>query len=484
MLFIPIFNADGHERFGPFNRITQDGPREMGWRTTAQNLNLNRDFYKADTPEMQAWLHLWNAWQPHLLIDTHATDGADYQYPVTYGLELHGNLDAELTAWTRGYLDVLERGLGAQGLPIAPYVTFRRWHDPRSGLREWVAGPRYSQGYAAIRNRVGLLVETHMLKPYPVRVAAVRAILDHTLTHLASAAGAPLHALSAAADARAATLAARGEPLPLSWDAGTDSVMVDFLGVRYEQRTSEISGGEYFVYHSDQPDTFRIPYFNAPRPDALATLPAAYLVPPQWTDVIERLRWHGVHLERLTAPVELTVQTWRLQDVTWQERPYEGRHPLRYTAEPVTVTREFPAGTVVVRCDQPAARAIAHGLEPAAPDAFVRWGFFDAVMTRTEYVESYVIERMMAEMVAEDPGLLDDLAAAQAADPQLATSPWAIRDWFYRRTPYYDQEAFLVPVARVEGAAARADLPRRVDLAPAGVHVGGDGGAVERGFAP
>jgi hypothetical protein len=459
VLFIPIFNVDGHERFGPYNRINQDGPREMGWRTTAQNLNLNRDFLKADAPEMRAWLRLWNTWRPHMLVDTHATNGADYQYPVTYGLELHGNLDPGLTAWTADYLARLEAGLGAQGIPIAPYVTFRRWHDPRSGLRQWVAGPRYSQGYAAVRNRPGLLVETHMLKPYPVRVAATRAILELTLAHLADHRAA-LRALADAADARTASLAGRGEPVPLDFATGPDSVMVDFLGVRYEQVTSELSGGEYFVYHADEPETLRVPFFDQPVVTAAASLPAAYLVPPAWTAVLERLRWHAIRFDRLAAPAEVTVRGWRLEDVRWADRPYEGRHRVEFTAVPGDEVRTFPAGTAVVTTDQPGARVIAHALEPAAPDALLRWGFFDAVLTRVEYVESYVIERMMAEMVRDDPDLRAEFEAARAADADLAGDPWAIRQWFYRRTPYHDSRAFVYPVARIDDAAILATLPR------------------------
>jgi len=457
VLFIPIFNVDGHERFGPYNRINQDGPREMGWRVTAQNLNLNRDFYKADAPEMRAWLRLWNAWQPHFLIDTHATDGADYQYPVTYGLELHGNLDPGLTGWLAGYRGRLADALAAAGMPMAPYVTFRDWHDPRSGLRQWVAGPRYSQGYAAIRNRPGLLVETHMLKPYPVRVAATRAILDQTLADLADQA-AVLRERVAAADRAAAGLAARGEPIPLAWQDGPDSVMVDFLGVAYEEVTSEISGGRYFVYHGDRPDTFRVPFFDSPQVARAVTLPAAYLVPPQWQDVIDRLALHGVRIARLARDTEVTVQTWRLEDVRWRGRPYEGRHPLEYRAVPLAEARVFPAGTAVIDCAQPMARAIAHGLEPAAPDALLRWGFFDAVLQRVEYVESYVIEAMMARMVREDPQLLVELEARKAADPAFASDPWAIRNWFYERTPYHDDRAFVYPVGRLETAADLARL--------------------------
>ena len=182
ILFIPILNTDGHERFGHYNRINQNGPDEMGWRTTAQNLNMNRDFVKADAPEMQAWLKLYNAWLPEFFVDCHVTDGADFQYTMTYALETKGNLEKDLSDWTSKVCETfLVDEMKKSGFPVFPYVQFRNWHDPRSGLTLGVAPPMLSQGYSAVQNRPGLLIETHMLKPYKVRVNSTYTMLVHTL---------------------------------------------------------------------------------------------------------------------------------------------------------------------------------------------------------------------------------------------------------------------------------------------------------------
>lgn len=182
ILFIPIVNVDGHERFGKYTRINQNGPTECGWRTTAQNYNLNRDFMKADAPETQAWLQLYNEWLPDFFVDCHVTDGADYQYALTYAMEVYGNMSPELTKWTNeNYISKVEKMMKADSFPITPYVQFRNWHDPRSGLISWVAPPMLSQGYAAIQNRPGLLIESHMLKDYKTRVTATYEMLKNTL---------------------------------------------------------------------------------------------------------------------------------------------------------------------------------------------------------------------------------------------------------------------------------------------------------------
>jgi hypothetical protein len=456
-LFIPIFNVDGHERFGPYGRINQNGPREMGWRTTASNLNLNRDYLKADTPEMQAWLALWNAWSPDFFIDAHSTDGADYQYALTYSLETRGNLDPDLTAWVKAYESAMHEQLEADGWPMFPYVTFKEWHDPKSGLRTWVAGPRFSQGYAAVRNRPGLLIETHMLKDYPTRVEATIALVGRTLAWVESRHD-ELAALNAAADRRTASPEFRAEPFPLRFTSTEASRPVPFRGVAYRETTSAVTGGAYMVF-SGTPETWELDWYDEVQPEVTARLPEAYLVPPEWTDVIARLRWHGVAVKRLAEPVVIEARTWRLVDPQWRSEPYEGRHPVTCTAEPLVESRTWPAGTVVVDMNQPAARAAAHLLEPQGPDALVQWGFFDPIFTRTEYVESYVIERMIPGLLEQHPEWAAELEALKADDPDFAANPWAIRDWFYRRTPYYDSRVGIYPVGCVDSRAALAALP-------------------------
>jgi hypothetical protein len=451
LLFIPIFNVDGHERFSPFGRINQNGPEEMGWRVTAGNLNLNRDYLKADAPEMRAWLGLFNTWLPDFFIDVHSTDGADYQYALTYAVETHGNLDPELTAWVRRYETAMHGRMADDGFPMFPYVAFRNWHDPRSGLRTWVAGPRFSQGYTALQNRPGLLIETHMLKDYATRGAAADALVRGTLAWVSDEAVA-LRKLTAAADARTAGAAFRAEPFPLRFAARENPRMVDFEGVEYEMLTSEVTGGEY-VRFSDTPATFTVESWDDMAPTVTARLPEAYLVPPAWGEVIARLDRHGVTYRRLAAPAELEVRTWRFSEAEWQQQPYEGRHPVTFTAEPLTETRVFPAGTVVVDMNQRTARVAAHLLEPEGPDALVQWGFFDPVFARVEYVESYVIEAMIPQLLADNPGWVAELEERKAADPEFAADPWAIRYWFYERTPWYDQRVGIYPVGLLDDRA-------------------------------
>lgn len=448
LLFIPIFNVDGHERFGPYGRINQNGPDEMGWRVTSTNQNLNRDFLKADTVEMRHWLKMYQQWQPDFLIDIHSTDGADYQYAITYGLETHGNMDPGLTDWTIVYSDAMNAAMIDADFPMAPYVSFRQWHDPRSGLATWAAGPRFSQGYAAIQNRPGLLIETHMLKDYPTRVDAAYQLVWETMKHL-NLEAAELRKLNLEADVCTASPAFRQEPFALSLKLTDNHRPFEFLGVSYEKVKSDITGGDWFRF-SDNPETMMIEMYDDMEPNQTAQLPEAYLVPPQWTAIIDRLEMHGIQFHRLAEPTEVEVRSWRLKDPKWREKPYEGHHPVSFEMDPILEKRVFPAGTAVVDMNQRGARVAAHLLEPLGPDSMVRWGYLDAIFERVEYVESYVIENMIREMLVKHPELLEELELKKQEDAEFAADPWAIRYWFYEKTPYYDQQVGVYPVGLVD----------------------------------
>ena len=455
LLFLPIFNVDGHERFGPHNRANQNGPEEMGWRVTAQGYNLNRDYVKADAPEMRAWLRLYDAWMPDFYVDSHVSDGADFRHVVMYGVELGANLDPDLVAWTRDrYLPGLTEALSADGYPPMPYGGFRRRHDPRSGIRVWSSGPRYSQGYAAVRNRPALLLETHMFKDHKTRVDATYRVFLHT-AELMGRHGDELAAAVDHADRRAASPAFRDTPFPLSLTVDeTDSTTFRFLGYDYEMVESGITGEPYPVY-SHTPQDMDLPLFARHVPDRTARLPEAYLVPPEWTDVIQRLELHGVAVRRLARETELRVESERFVDPVWRETPYEGRHGLSCGSDPLVETRVWPAGTAVVDMNQPAARIAAHLLEPEGPDALLRWGFFDTIFERKEYVEPYVLEPLLPGMIAANPALADSFAAARAADPALDREYWPKILWFYQRTEWWDDRIAVYPVGR---SFAREDV--------------------------
>ncbi len=449
ILFIPIINVDGHERSGPYNRINQDGPEEMGWRTTAQNLNLNRDFLKADTPEMQAWLQLFSEWLPDFVMDIHVTDGADYQYVMTYGLETFGNMDEGLTKWAvERFTPEMETRMDAAGYPSFPYVMFRRWHDPRSGIRSGAAGPRYCNGYTAVQNRIGLLVENHSLKNYKTRVLSTYELLKIVTTFLEKEAQV-LRDLNRTADRVAASPEFRKTPLTLAYATGKDSVMVDFRGVEYDVVTSDLTGGPWFKYYPDRPVTYKLPYFYKQEPTVVALLPEAYIYPPEWAFITKSLDLHGIRYNMLPEAQKVKVMSFRFRDYKWSSTPYEGRLSFTTSWDTLYEERLYPAGSVVVPTNQRTARVIAHIFEPGSPDSYLSWGYFNAIFEMKEYFETYKMEAYAREMLASDPLLRGEFDRWLEEHPDLKENQWGQLEWFYRRSPWWDRQKDVYPVGKV-----------------------------------
>lgn len=448
LLYIPVFNMDGLERFGPYNRINQNGPAEMGWRTTAQNLNLNRDFLKADAPEMQAFLLLFNKWNPHFFIDCHTTDGADYQYALTYDLNLYGGMDPGLTSWLQsGYLPVVDSAMRSHGFPIAPYVSFRNWHDPRSGLESWVANPMLSEGYGAVQNCPSLLIETHMLKPYKTRVDATYQMILQTIKYLSLNAE-ELHNRINLANMFCADGSILQEPFPVDYSTTEDSTIFDFEGVEYKVIKSDLTGGDWFVYDTTKA-MFSIPFFNKQEPSRVVKLPQYYIVPAEYKEVIERLRWHGIEFTITEHDSIFSVETYFFTSSEFASRPYEGRQRVSTEHTELVEMREFSKGSALIPMQQKRARLIAHLLEPDAPSSLLSWGFFNAIFEQKEYAESYVIEDLARKMINESPELNIEFQNKCRNDKEFASNPRAICNWFYSKTPYWDKNLNKYPIGRI-----------------------------------
>lgn len=450
ILFIPIFSVDAHERFGPYNRINQNGPKEMGWRTTAQNLNLNRDYMKADAPEMQAWLRLFADWLPDFFIDCHTTDGADYQYTLTYGLESGGNLDSALTVWqSEKYLAPVKELMAKSGFPIFTYIFFRDWHDPRSGITSWASPPMLSQGYTALLNRPGLLIETHMLKPYKPRVESTYQMLLHTIEILAKEKN-ELQSLIAKADDYSGSGQFRKAPYPLNFNnLYKDSTIVDFLGIDYEVTKSDLTGGEWIQYNG-KPKVFRIPVFNKLTPANFAELPEAYIIPAEYGFLADRMAIHGIEFIKLKEPVKIKVSSYKFRNVQFRQAPNEGRHMLAsFDLDKIEEEREFSAGSYVIDMNQRTAKVIAHLLEPKAYCSFLNWGFMNGIFEQKEYSEHYVMEKMAREMLKKDPALKEEFESKMKSDSVFAKNPNNIINWFYSKTPYWDSRYNVYPIGKI-----------------------------------
>lgn len=442
LLFVPVFSVDGHERRSSFNRMNQRGPLQQGWRATAQNLNLNRDYAKADTPEMQAMLQLIQRYQPDLYIDIHVTDGEDYQYDITYGYtEPVAAISPNGASWlSKVYRPAVDQALSDAGHIPGPLVFGVDSLDFSKGISGWTASPRYSNGYGDVRHLPTVLVENHSLKPYRQRVLGTYVLLERSLKLLNEQGKALILA-------RQADLKARPRRMPLSFKASDKPDFIDFKGRSYQLVTSQISGAPYVQWTGEAKLYPQLPVYWDKVVDKEAVIPQAYWIPPQQKLILERLKFHGIELQVLQQPQKVTLQQLSVLDYRFADKPYEGHFMLQQAEfSRSMVSRTLAPGWVSVSTDQALGRLAVALLEPTAPDSFFSWGFFTGMFERTEYFEPYAIEPLIAALLAEQPQLQQQFDQALQNDEALRKNPRARYDWFYQKLRYYDQAYLKYPV--------------------------------------
>jgi len=446
-LFVPIFNVDGHERTSRFGRPNQRGPEMMGWRTTSKNLNLNRDYAKADSPEMQAMVRALQQWQPDLYLDLHVTDGADYQYDVTFGFNAGGGHSPAIAAWLgKTFTPAVTSELEAAGHVPGP-VEVPNWIDPtdwKKGITSWMSDPRFSNGYGDVRHLPAVLLENHSLKPYERRVLGTYVFLESAL-RICARSKTELQA------AIATDRKQRAPHIPLVWDVDPKAPdeTIEYKGAEMRVAPSAVSGGARVEY-TGKPETATIPHRKQNRVTVSVARAKAYWIPPARREIIERLQSHGIEGERITAARDIQVTMYRLAENKFETEAFEGRVRVSAKVVPEKRTERYPAGSMRVTTDQPLGDLATILLEPASPDSFFQWGFFNEVLQETEYIEEYVIEPMAERMLAADPKLAEEFAAKLAQDEAFRGSPKERLRWFYSKTPFADERWKLYPVGREE----------------------------------
>ena len=467
LLFVPAFNTDGHERTGRGNRPNQNGPEETGWRATAQNLNLNRDYMKADAPEMQAMLRLLQRWDPLVCADLHVTDGADFEPDISLQAEPINQGDLRLRASGTQLRDALISKLAAQGsLPLPFYPDLARTDDPASGFLLTVYSPRFSTGYFPQRNRFTVLVETHSWKDYATRVRVTR----NTIIGLVELVG--LHGeqwLREAGEADRAAAQLGGAEMTLdyssSWrepaQAGqaasqpddAESRIIEFRGYAYTRDLSPISGDLMTVYDPKTPQIWRVPFRDRVEASLVVRAPrGGYVVPAEHAEIVRtKLTLHGIAFEPMGRSLEnVQVEEFRIARAEFSPEPFEGRQRVALSGEWRVTQRDVPAGSLFVPIAQARSRLIVALLEPQAPDSLVAWGFFNACFEQKEQIEPYVAEQIAKGIFDSDTDLQAEFARKLKDDPAFAADPAARLDFFCRRHASFDERRHLYPILRLD----------------------------------
>lgn len=447
ILLIPILNVDGHERTSEYNRPNQNGPVNMGWRTTSTNLNLNRDYLKADTPEMKSLLKLFSQWLPDFIIDNHTTNGADYQYHITYGIERHQNINSGLADWSENKLMpyVLSKVEG-DGFLTTPYVETKTG-NLFDGIIAWAAPPRLSTGYSAAQNRICLLVETHSLKPFENRVYSTKsmntAVLEFISKHVKE-----LKLLNRNSDKNVVKeYTSAKNAFPLAFDGKPDFDLMKFEGFESFTDESDITGNGVIRY-TDIPTEFNIPFYNKVEVIKRIDVPTCYVIPKQFKEIIRIAKLHGIKVHQVKDDLALNLQKYKFVEHEFAPRPYEGRLMVSVKCNSFSEKVNVEKGSYLIFTNQRTLKVIVNLFEPEGIDSFVSWGFFNAFFERKEYAEAYVFEPIAKQMLKDDKGLEIEFNDLLGKDESFRNDPYKRLDFFYTRSKYFDSGEKIYPIFR------------------------------------
>jgi hypothetical protein len=449
-LVMPVFNVDGHEDRSPFNRANQNGPDITGTRAQAQQLNLNRDYMKGATPEMKGFLKLYQAWMPDFMFDNHVTDGADYQYDVTWDMAHHGDMGEPTREWVNDrYIPELNKRMEAGGHLVSPYGGLRTMPDGKREFFVEVFPPRYSHLYAAALNRPALLVETHSLKNMKTRAWSDYDIMMHSIDIVTEDPQALRKAVRAA-DAKYAAMAGdrNAPPIYLAGKTSAGSHPLEYHSLKAGQSMSEITGTMVQSFTAEKDDFMTVTHDGVDT-TVEAQEPLGFLIPIQWKDIADALKLHGVEMELTTKPLDQEFDTWRLADVKYAQA--DGGLMTDYTIHPVHEKVEVPAGSYWVPMKQQRARLIMALLHPAAPDALVRWGFAGSIFQTMGRIGArpYLSVPIANKMAEDHPEMMQEFQAKLKSDATFAADPQARLDWWISRSNYQSSAANRYPVLEV-----------------------------------
>jgi hypothetical protein len=444
---IPVYNVGGSLNRNSGTRANQNGPEAYGFRGNAQNYDLNRDFIKSDTRNAKAFAEIFHKVQPDVFVDNHVSNGADYQYILTHLFTQHNKLGNEAgTFLHETMMPDLEKTLQENNWDITPYVNVYG-RTPNEGFSQFFDSPRYSTGYTTLFNTLGLMVETHMLKPYKQRVEGTYALMDALIQNIETKHHTDIKSIRA----KTHQSFVNAETYPIQWelDKSKQSIL-NFKGYEGTFIESDVTGQKRLKYDATKPFTKDVNYSIYFKPKKEVTVPKAYIIPKGWHTIIELLKLNNVEMTQLEKDTIIDVETYHIKDFKTYTNPYEGHYP-HYNTE-VTKTSQnigFMKGDIIVNTNQPAFRYLLETLEPEAVDSFFNWNFFDTILQQKEGFSAYVFEDEAKELLANNPRLQQEFQDMKAKDTAFATSASKQLRWIFKNSYHYEKAHLRYPIFRV-----------------------------------
>lgn len=443
---IPVYNIGGALNRNSHTRANQNGPKEYGFRGNARNFDLNRDFIKQDTKNASAFSEIFHIVNPDVFIDNHVSNGADYQYAITHLFTQHNKLGGKLGVFLETEMrPFLEQSLQQKNIPITPYVNV--WGTtPDKGWSQFMDSPRYSTGYTTLFNTFGMMVETHMLKPYKTRVEQTYELMfsmfDFTIQHSKE-----LKELRA--NAKKDILNRKTYPITYKV-AKENPTIFNFKGYEGEYINSKVTNGKRLFYNKNKSYERDVKYYNNFTVTKEVNIPKAYIIPKGWYNVIEELKKNKIQFTSFRRDTIMNVTVNHINNFKTVQSPFEG-HYLHYNTSVNTSTDnvKFSAGDVIVDTNQNGVRYLLETLEAEAVDSFFNWNFFDTILQRKEGFSGYVFEDIAAQFLKDNTLIKAEFDTKMKADTSFAKNTRAQLNWIYMKTPHYEKAHMRLPIFKV-----------------------------------
>ena len=447
LVAIPIYNIGGSLNRNSTTRTNQNGPKEYGFRGNARNYDLNRDFIKSDTKNARTFAQIFHLVQPDVFIDNHVSNGADYQYTLTHLFTQHNKLGGDLGQYLHTeMMPSLEQKLVAKQWDITPYVNVFN-SVPEDGFSQFMDSPRYSTGYTTLFNTLGMMVETHMLKPYKQRVEGTYELMK-SMIEIVEKDSDKIKTMRSNA---LKTYQDVGT-YPLDWQIDTTRAStIKFKGFEGTMLPSDVTGAQRLKYDRTKPFTKDVVYKNYFKPTLEVTIPSAYVIPQGWWNVIDLLKLNKVEMTQFKNDTTLTVESYKIDNYNTRNQAYEG-HYQHYSTKVISTQKEvtFNKGDYYIKTNQPAFRYLLETLEPQAPDSFFNWNFFDTILQQKEGFSPYVWEDMALQLLENNTDLKTAFEAKKQSEEAFANNWYAQLDWIHQQSEYYEKAHLQYPVFRIK----------------------------------
>jgi len=447
LVAIPIYNIGGSLNRNSTTRTNQNGPKEYGFRGNARNYDLNRDFIKSDTKNARTFAQIFHLVQPDVFIDNHVSNGADYQYTLTHLFTQHNKLGGDLGQYLHAeMMPSLEQKLVTKQWDITPYVNVFN-SVPEDGFSQFMDSPRYSTGYTTLFNTLGMMVETHMLKPYKQRVEGTYELMKSMIEIVEK----DSDKIKTMRDNALKTYQDAGT-YPLDWQIDTTRTStLKFKGFEGTMLPSDVTGAQRLKYDRTKPFTKDVVYKNYFKPTLEVTIPSAYVIPQGWWNVIDLLKLNKVEMTQFKNDTTLTVESYKIDNYNTRNQAYEG-HYQHYNTKVISTQKEvtFNKGDYYIKTNQPAFRYLLETLEPQAPDSFFNWNFFDTILQQKEGFSPYVWEDMALQLLENNTDLKTAFEAKKQSEEAFANNWYAQLDWIHQQSAYYERAHLQYPVYRVK----------------------------------